>query len=589
PTVKDPLSGQVGWNYHNDVGGRVSAKWTPFSGLTAIVSYDQAKDENTPNFSQLINYNPLGKTVGQYDPVTLKLVAPGSPRGTTTACTSCIAPLSPLITPTGDHRLKEAQIGVPQQPSVDKTHGLSAHVNYDLASHLQFRSITAWRGVDTAQWDNSGGPARTIFAPNATFSRYSLSNLHQRQFSQELQFVGSLPNLDYVVGFYYFTEEARERAATPSSNKWNVDGTGYTLLPEYVTPPITSSNQGWDYPNSWFVQRDSHATAHSYAAFGQATWSPTDQIHLIAGGRYTKDTRRGALTIVSGVATPWTFTYNNGRFDPMVTLAWTPTDTLNFYAKYSTGYRAGGANDRSATFLAFGPEAVKAYEAGAKMELLNRRVRLNLAGYIMNRTGTQTDFDNVDTNPYLPGTTIPNPTFNLHTENTANAPGVSHIRGVEADLAVKPAEDLTLGASYAYTYTHVPPTPNPNLGGVLYQVYVVYTPANAASGYIDYNLPINGNGMHLAAHLDASYADPQYSFQNEPTRTDSSFVVNGRLALADIPVNQAGAKLTVDVWSRNLLNTTYIYRRSAANDAVLGDYGNFNPPRTFGIEGTLNF
>ncbi|MBY8828511.1 TonB-dependent receptor [Hephaestia mangrovi] len=589
PTVKDPLSGQTGWNYHNDVGGRVSAKWSPFDGLSATVSYDQAKDENTPNFSQLITYNPLGKTVGQYDPVTNLLVAPGSPAGTTTACKTCIAPLSPLITPTGDNRLASAQVGVPQQPSVDRTHGLSAHIDYDLTHNLQFRSITAWRGVDTAQWDNSGGPARTIFAPNALFSRYSLSNLHQRQFSQEFQLVGSLPKLDYVVGLYYFTEEARELAATPASNQWNADGTSYTILSEYATAPITSKNQGWDYPGSWFVQRDSQANAHSYAVFGQATWSPLPQIHITAGGRYTKDKRRGSLTTVSGVATPWTFRYNNGRFDPMVTLAWTPTDTLNFYAKYSTGYRAGGANDRSATFLAFGPEAVKAYEVGAKTEFLDRRVRLNLAGYIMNRTGTQTDFDNVDTNPFLPGTTIPNPTFNLHTENTANAPGVSKIRGVEADLTVKPTDNLTLGASYAYTYTHVPPTPNPNLGGVLYQVYVVYTPTNAASGYIDYSLPLTANRVRLTAHIDANYADPQYSFQNEPTRTDSSFVVNGRLAIADIPLNESGTKLTVDVWSRNLFNTTYIYRRSAANDAVLGDYGNFNPPRTFGIEGTLNF
>ena len=38
-----------------------------------------------------------------------------------------------------------------------------------------------------------------------------------------------------------------------------------------------------------------------------------------------------------------------------------------------------------------------------------------------------------------------------------------------------------------------------------------------------------------------------------------------------------------------LLVEPHIYRRSAANAGVLGDYGNFNPPRTFGLEASVNF
>ncbi|VVT15192.1 TonB-dependent receptor [Sphingomonas sp. EC-HK361] len=585
PTVKNPLAGQAGWNFYNREGGRISAKWSPTSNFSATVAYDKAKDENTPNFSQLISYNPLGKTVGQYDPVTLKLVAPGSPAGTATVCTACIAPLSPLIQPTGGDRQKSAVVGVPQQPSIDRTEGVSTTLKYAVAPALELRSITAWRRVSTEQWDNSGGPARTIFAPNTNFSRYSLSFLRQHQFSQEFQAVGSIPQLDYTAGLYYFNEYAQEQAATPSSNKWNANGTDYTINSETVTGPVTSSNQGWAIGDQ-FLQRASYARAKSYAAYGQLTYTPDsfDLFHLTLGGRYTDDKRNGRLYIVSGVATPYTLDLEYKRFDPLAVAAFDLSQTVHVYAKYATGYRAGGANDRSATFLAFGPESVKSYEVGAKMDLLDHRVRLNLAGYIMDRKGTQTDFDNVDTNPYLPGTTTPNPTFNLHTENTANAPGTSKIRGAEADLTVRATDNITLGASYAYTYTKVPPTPNPNLGNVLYQVYTVYTPRNAASGYVDYSVPVSGNGTALRAHLDAAYADPQYSFQNEATRTDRSFVVNGRLALADIPVTASGTKMTLSLWSRNLLNTTYIYRRSNANDAVLGDYGNFNPPRTFGAE-----
>ncbi|MEO7277907.1 MAG: TonB-dependent receptor [Sphingomicrobium sp.] len=595
-TVKNPLSGQYGWNYQNVVGGRAAGRWTPTDRLTLDVSYDYTKDENTPNYSQLLDYNPLGKTVGTYivNPAlvnpnltsagTYILVAPGS----TTKCSSsvCIAPLSPLVV-VGSERQKIAEIGVPQQVSTDISHGVDGTIRFKVTPNLEFRSITGWRAVDVHQWDNSGGPHRTVFAPYANFSRYSLSELFQHQFSQELQMVGSLPSLDYVFGAYYFVEHVEEAAATPSSNQWNLDGTGYIINSETRPNPsaaISSSNQGWDRPD-WYVQRHSTARARSYAAFGQATWTPAgfDLFHLTAGGRYTRDERTGVLDFVNGKVTNFLFTFENNRFDPMVVAAFDAAPTIHLYAKYSTGYRAGGANDRSATFRAFGPEAVKAYELGAKMDLFDHRARLNLAGYIMDRNGTQIDFDYVETNPT-------SPYFNLHTEETVNAPGVSKIRGLEADFTVRPVQNLTLGASYAYTHIDVPVTPNPLPGstnGVLTRVFTVFTPEHAASGFIDYELPVSFAEAKLRFHVDATYASSQYSFQSENVKTDSSFIVNGRISLADITMNQGSSLLTLAAWSRNLLDETHVYRRSASNAGSLGDYGNFNPPRTFGFEAAV--
>lgn len=324
------------------------------------------------------------------------------------------------------------------------------------------------------------------------------------------------------------------------------------------------------------------------------------------GGRYTHETRKGALTVINNA--PYIggeLDYKNSRFDPMVTLAWDAADGINLYAKYSTGFRAGGANSRSGSFRQFAPEAVKAYEIGAKTDFLDHHVRLNLAGYIMDRKGTQIDFDFVDTNRFLADGVTPNPFFNKHTEETANAPGNSPIRGFEAELTVKPMTGLTLGASYAYTDVKIPATPNPLAGplfGVPYQVFTVYTPKNAASGSLDYELPVEGNGMSVLLHLDANYSDPTYSFQNENVLTESAFIVNARLALADIPLTTGGTKAMLSVWARNLFNEAHIYRRSNANSVptvnndgslnysgVLGDYGNFNPPRTFGVQATVNF
>jgi iron complex outermembrane receptor protein len=303
------------------------------------------------------------------------------------------------------------------------------------------------------------------------------------------------------------------------------------------------------------------------------------------------------LYVVNNVGRPFTFSNDISRFDPMFNLAFDATKDVHFYAKYSTGFRAGGANDRSQSFNAFGPESVKSYEVGAKMEFLDHRVRLNLAGYIMDRSNTQFDFDLFDTNGS-------SPTNGAHIEQTQNA-GMSKIRGIEADLTVRPVTGLTLAASYAYTYWKAPSAVNSITGGLPQQLYIVYTPKNAASGSIDYSVPIGKGDTAVSLHLDANYASSQYSFQLEPTKTDPSFIVNGRIALTDIAVS-ANNKVTLSLWSRNLFNRTYIYRRSAANSTpvynyngttlvstsyggILGDYGNLNPPRTWGFEVSAKF
>ena len=637
PTVKDPLEGSTGWNFYDRKGGRVAARVKPIDGLTADFAYDYAKDDNTPNYSQLLSYNPRGYQVGTYtNPATgvvgTQLYIPTTlPIAVTCGGTNtqvCIAPKAPIV---GVHTNRQyvADVGVPQQPSVDITHGFSANLRYKLSPEIELRSITAWRGVSTDQWDNSGGPERSTFAPNSNFSRYSLSFLRQHQFSQEFQAVGNVDQFDYVAGLYYFTEHATEYAATPLSNLWNVDGTQYTIRSPIVTGTVTSANSGYQpfasscantlaatvpmFANSCqFITRDSFAYDHNYSAFGNLTYNPdwAEALHVTLGGRYTKDKRRGQLFIINNrtdlnpitatpnsTYTPFLFSNSVSRFDPLVNVAFDVTDDVHVYAKYATGFRAGGANDRSQSFNAFGPESVKSYEIGAKMDLFDHRARLNLAGYIMDRSNTQFDFDQFDTS-------ATSPTNGAHIETTQNA-GNSKIRGVEADLTVKPVQGLTLTGSYAYTYWRAPSAINPLTGGLPQQLYIVYTPKHAASGSIDYEIPVGDGLAKVRLHLDGNYASRQYSFQLEPTLTDASFVANGRLALADIAVNDHN-RVTVAVWARNLFDRTYVYRRSAANSSpvlnyngttlvstnyggVLGDYGNLNPPRTWGLELSAKF
>lgn len=553
-TIANPLAGEYGWNYFHRWGGRAAVRWTPTDKLTVDFAYDIGRDKNTPMYSQLINYNPKGLCIG---PVSGPLpICPGT-------TTPAIRPLSPIVE-VSDERVKSSDIGVPQRLSTSKTEGVVGMVKFHLSDAAEFRSITSWRSVSDDQWDNSGGAHRTpAFAANGNFSRYSLSQMSQEQYSQEFQLVGSVPSLDYVFGLYYFQERAEDAAGTFNTNKWNATGTDYTIN------DLTGS-----LPGNRSLDRASRAWSKSYAAYGQATWTPMgfDQFHLTIGGRYTIDKKHGQLYKVNNVARNLTFQERSERFDPMVTAAFDVSDNIHAYAKYATGYRAGGASSRSFIYRSFGPESVKSYEVGLKNEFFNRRVRFNVAGYIMDRTGSQIDFNFYD------------PITNRNTLETVNAPGTTKIRGVEAELTVRPVEGLTLNASYAYTYAKVPDTPNPLLpGNPVQPVFIPYTPPHAASGSIDYEVPVGSNGMALRFHMDGNYSDAAYSFDNEDVKAEKSFIVNGRLSLADIPLAN-GPVANLSIWSRNLFNEQHMYRRSNANGLTLGDYANFNMPRTFGVE-----
>lgn len=68
---------------------------------------------------------------------------------------------------------------------------------------------------------------------------------------------------------------------------------------------------------------------------------------------------------------------------------------------------------------------------------------------------------------------------------------------------------------------------------------------------------------------------------------DQAFIVNGRLALADIGMGSSGARVTISAWARNLFNEQHMFYKTAPS--VLGVYGFFNDARTFGGEVNVKF
>lgn len=535
-TVDNPLAGQQDFNQIDRRGVHLGARWRPTDTFDAQLDFDASDDNSTPYYVQLLEKNPASPA------------------------------LAPLVQVQAS-RTSRADIGAPLQDSIGRTQGWGLHLSWSPSDAMELRSITSYRRLKQSQYDNGVGAHSGVFVPNGRFSRYSLASLRQKQWSQEVQLVGNLPQFDYVGGVYFYHEAGDDDAWTPNSMQWNATGT--------VATPLGTLEAGAQSP---FPDRASNAKADSYAAFGQATWTPElldQRLHLTVGGRLTRDKKSGTLFKVNGATTNFTFDFDDTRFDPAVIVAFDPTETVHLYGKWGTAYRAGGANSRSVSYRAFGPEEVETFEAGFKSEFWDRRARLNVAAYETRYKDIQIDFSAVNLN-----------NSNRGTLETVNAPGRGTIKGIEADALVSPVQGLTLSVGFAHTDSKLPAAANPFLGGRLTPVYIVYTPKNAWTAAVDYETPLAG--ATLKAHLDAALSDGYRPSSGEATMTDDSLVVNGRLALADIAV-RSDAKMQVSLWARNLFDEQHTFYESRAAFAAQGVFGMYNEPRTYGVDVTLQF
>ena len=530
-TIDNPLEGQEGWNFFDRDGMRFSAQWEN-DKLQAYYTYDQGTDLNTPFYSQLLNFDPNNNG---------------------------LTPLPDFIVVEGDDRMEVADIGVPQQASSNETSGHTLHLTWS-TDWFDIKSMTGYRDLESEQWDNSGGAHRVPAPkPDQVFSRYSLSQMKQDQVSQEFQIIGETNTMEYVGGVYYFRENAMEEAATPSTNRWNSDLSGYTII-----DPST-----WAYEN-WRIDRGSRAESTSMGVFGQTTYTNDNLpfLHFTVGGRYTQNEKVGQLYKVKGLDAEWDLDIEESRFDPVAIVAWDATEELNVYAKYATGYRSGGASSRSLTFRGFGPEIVKSYEAGAKWQ--SPRMAANASAFMMDRTGSQIDFSQVNFDPITQST--------RNTLETLNAPGTTEIYGLELDAEFALTDGLTVSGAYTYTSTEVPDTVNP-FNGELQEVFIVFTPENVVNVGVDYNRYFEK--FSLSAHFDVTHTDAAYAFSQYELMNDAHTIANGSIKVGDIALGNG--IVDIQLWGRNLTDEAYVYRRDPQKDDKLGTYGNFNAPRTYGV------
>lgn len=439
-----------------------------------------------------------------------------------------------------------------------ETFGHSLTIAADLADGFSVKSITGYRGSTDSYSNDVAGSGGAI--PN--FGTFALTNIlayeKTRQFSQEVQFNYVSTRLDLIGGIYYFHERT-----TSTAPVYIFQAVPFTLPNRSTLPPV--------------VDGDVTANNESISGYLQATVHVTDRLDVTGGIRHTKDSRasdeRGAFLGVPNND----FAQDFSRTDWAANISFRPTDDLTVYAKASSGYLSGGV------FGGFGfkPETVIQYEGGIKADLLDRRLRVNLAAF-------HTDYKDLQVANFylLPGSTTSSA---YYIKNVASA----KIDGFEAEVTIAPVEGLTLNVNYGYTkfkYLQAP-------AGV---VRPAYRPRHTAAVNLNYKVTEFENGIKPIIDINARYTGDQFylpslgnmvPYAANPAvarliSDNNAWVVDARFTLADIPL--AGSKAKVSLWSKNLFNDRTMTNATDATGGLIVN-GQFRQPRTYGLDVGFEF
>jgi iron complex outermembrane receptor protein len=341
---------------------------------------------------------------------------------------AAVAPVVPSAT--------NRQINSEMQTRVNDTNqGLSMQVDYSLGD-VQLTSITAWRGWKNTQFQDQDRLSQVSRTFAQTADR---GDLDFKQTTQELRIASTRKQfVEYVGGLFWFdakNDEQYRRDVTrcPTSTA--------AALPSGIVPCTTATTITDNGVANYGTR------AKSQAVFGEATWNFTNALRGITGLRYTRDTlsyyhgRVASATGIPGVQATRT-TVNgsttenawSGRIGPQFQL----NPDLMVYATYSRGYKGPAYNvffnmtPTQDNRLA--PETSKSIEVGLKSELLDKRMRLNVAIF-------DTQYDGYQAN-------VPDLVNGVIVTRLINAGKVS-TKGIEMDLTARVTPDFTVTGGIA--------------------------------------------------------------------------------------------------------------------------------------------
>jgi len=247
---------------------------------------------------------------------------------------------------------------------VDNTKGWGGGltVDYKLPNDFVLTSITGYRRADRKT--GSDEDATRVFTLHARYFED-----HFKHFTQELRLASrGSGHSRYVLGAFFFDQKADTDRVV-------------ALGPGFGGPPA-----GLDAA----VQRSS-VDNRNWALFANANYDLTARLTVSGGVRYTDERKIAGIhqNVVPGFGLALLVDENLRRSENYVTesasLTYKFSDTAAGYFTYSSGYKSGGYNVdliRVVSDLPYQQEKVDSYELGLKSDLMNNRLRFNLATYL---------------------------------------------------------------------------------------------------------------------------------------------------------------------------------------------------------------
>lgn len=325
------------------------------------------------------------------------------------------------------------------RPDSKSNHGLQLNVTARLSDSVTLTSISGWRvsksNVFTdmdSRITNQQAITLPAYAPYATTPQTVVGatldlDLDQTFKSQELRLAGEGKRLSWLAGAYYFDQRQDQ-----IRNRDVGAGVAYTL------------------PAALYIREDYRDDRDGYAGFGQLSFRPAQNIELTAGARYSHEKvvgSGGRITVYGPPANSQQPLVRKARdsfsnVSWMASAAYKPAAGLMVYATFAEGWKAGGINRFPANVqgdLPYKDESSETYEVGAKTQLLDQRLGLNVAAYHIDIRNQQ--LTNV----------IPDPNGGPAPVTVIDNAASSHVDGFEAEARLRPAEGLELAGSLAYS------------------------------------------------------------------------------------------------------------------------------------------
>lgn len=481
----------------------------------------------------------------------------------------------------GDFRIPEDSM---------KAYGGGLDINGTIGN-LGFRSLTGYR------YSNSTGMVDLDATPTSILA--TESGYKSDQWSQEFQLTGELGDkLDWITGVYYSYEEGVEYS----------DFQTFAAVNELFGIPATIGRNDADVENT------------SAGVFVQSNYEINSELRLTTGLRWTWDKRKVVLHNINDITLPpdaMVFSPqvgglvpncnvaepDNGVLKPcnqtqdedfdypawVVSLDYAYSDDTFLYAKTSGASKAGGWNLRVGSLPAFKQENVVDVELGAKMDMLDGKMRTNVAVFY-------SWYDDLHRNA---NELVDTGTGPVSTQFLRNA-GDAEIWGAEFEISALPWQGMIVNAnlslmdgeyksgSFKDTYgdgqtvdrsnEDLPQLPemqfnigatqnfDTSLGELAFHVNYAYIDNQTFSGVTGSDTVAGAPSVEVAA------------LQNKYAETDSYGLTNARISLL-----MMGGDLELAVYGTNLTDEKYLTRTFADLYSAVGIAMAFpGDPQTFG-------